>query len=72
MKETRTKDLKAFADKLADEQPLSEIEIQKTMENLGLVYTDDEIERLNRVLLALHPLSAKIKEDTRLNKEITH
>jgi len=70
------RDLKNFADKLASDDCLSESEIKTTMAKLDLIYTEDEIERLNRVLLALHPISKRITEDHSLNnnlkKEINH
>lgn len=74
MESIDTRALKVFADKLTDQNnTMPEIEIKKAMERLGLVYTEDEIERLNQVLLALHPISQKIKEDTsQSNKEISH
>lgn len=62
------KRLKDFADKLASDGFKSEDLIKIKMEELGLIYCTDEIERLNHVLLALHPLSEEIKS----NKEITH
>lgn len=65
------KNLKDFADKLAEDHFFSEGEIKEKMEALGLVYTKDEIERLNRVLLALHPISEKIKNNQD-QKEISH
>lgn len=54
----KKEELKHFINLLLDEK-LSEPEIKTSMENLGLTYTDDEIERLNRVLLALHPYTQK-------------
>lgn len=65
------KNLKGFADKLVKDHFSSENEIKLKMEELNLVYTTDEIERLNRVLLALHPISEKIKCDQD-QKEISH
>ncbi len=66
--------LKNFADKLASDNFTSENEIKVEMEELGLTYCDDEIERLNHVLLALHPLSKEIKADTTIlsHKELNH
>jgi len=64
--------LKKFADQLASDEDLTESEIEQTMSKLGLIYSEDEIERLNRVLLALHPISKRITEDTNLKKEISH
>lgn len=73
MNSNYAQNLKDFADKLASDDNLSESEIKKTMSTLGLVYTEDEIERLNRVLLALHPISKRITEETtNLKKEINH
>jgi len=66
------KNLKKFADQLASDDNLTESEIETTMTNLGLTYTKDEIERLNRVLLALHPISKKITTDTNSKQEISH
>lgn len=68
------KKLRDFADKLASDSFTSENEIKFEMEGLGLAYCDDEIERLNHVLLALHPFSKEIKDNsTKLNhKELSH
>jgi len=66
------KNLRDFADKLASGDDLTEPEIKQTMHSLGLVYTEDEIERLNRVLLALHPISKKITTDNNSKQEISH
>lgn len=72
MSSQHARDLKNFADKLASDDNLTEAEIEKTMSKLGLVYSEDEIERLNHVLLALHPISKRITEDNNLKKEISH
>jgi len=66
-----TKKIKDFADDLTNEKFESEAEIKFQMEELNLVYTADEVERLNRVLLALHPISKKIKQEQD-HKEISH
>lgn len=66
-----TKKIKDFADDLTNENFKSEEEIKFKMEELDLVYTKDEIERLNRVLLALHPISKKIQQEQD-HKEISH
>lgn len=72
MSSNYAKSLKNFADKLASDDGLTEPEIKRTMATLGLVYTEDEIERLNRVLLALHPISKKITEENNPKQEISH
>ena len=68
------KRLKEFADKLASDDFTSEELIKVKMEELGLAYSTDELERLNHVLLALHPLSEEIKSNTTDNthKELNH
>jgi len=72
MNSSYAKQLKDFADKLTGENQLSEADIKKSMSKLGLVYSEDEIERLNRVLLALHPIAKNITEDKTSKKEISH
>ncbi len=66
--------LKNFADALASDKFTSNEEIKQEMDSLGLIYCDDEIERLNHVLLALHPLSEKIKaeQNESTQKELSH
>lgn len=68
------KKLKDFADNLASDKFSSEEEIKLEMKALGLIYCDDEIERLNHVLLALHPFSEQIKSDNsqQTHKEFNH
>lgn len=68
------KNLKDFADKLASDGFTSEAQIKEEMEKLKLIYCSDEIERLNHVLLALHPLSKRITSDLTKNthKELNH
>lgn len=64
--------LKIFADKLATDAYTSESDIKIEMEKLGLIYCTDEIERLNRVLLALHPISEQIKLEQNNQQELNH
>lgn len=64
---TKKENLKEFINLLLDEK-LTEVEIKKSMESLGLTYSEDEIERLNHVLLALHPYTKK--DDS--PKEVRH
>lgn len=68
------KKLKDFADKLASDSFKAEADIKFEMESLGLIYCEDEIERLNHVLLALHPLSKEIKNEPteQTHKELNH
>lgn len=72
MKENYATKLKNFADKLIDESFSSESEIKQEMESLNLTYSENELERLNHVLLALHPYSEKIKKNQNTNKEMNH
>ncbi len=68
------KNLKAFANALASDKFKSNKEIKEEMDRLGLIYSDNEIERLNRVLLALHPFADKIrsKQNKANQKELCH
>jgi hypothetical protein len=64
--------LRSFADKLASDAFKDESQIKHEMESLGLVYCTDEIERLNRVLLALHPLCEEITLNEKPKQELNH
>ncbi len=61
MSHNYAKNLKAFANALASDKFKSNEEIKQEMDKLGLIYSDNEIERLNNVLLALHPFADKIR-----------
>lgn len=62
--------LKNLADDMSKEQPISLDETKKRMEELDLKYSDDEIERFNQILLALHEL--KIDRNKELKQERRH
>lgn len=64
--------VKKFADRLIEGSFSSEAEIKKEMEDLNLTYSENELERLNHVLLALHPYSESIRNKETPNKEINH
>lgn len=52
--EVRVSKLESLVDDLLKSEPCEE-SIEKKMENLDIKYTSDPIERINRVLAALHP-----------------
>jgi hypothetical protein len=53
----RVSELESLVEELLKEQP-SEEDIQKKMKALEIEYSQDPIERINRVLEALHPYHA--------------
>ena len=62
--------LKNLADILASNKDTATDEIEKRMEELGLKYSDDPINQLNQVLLALHEL--KNSKEPQENQEKHH
>jgi len=63
--------LKELADLLAsDEEAAKPIEIKERMNELELTYSEDPIDQLNQVLLALHEL--KNSKKPQLNQEKHH
>ena len=62
--------LKNLADILASDKDTATDEIEKRMEELGLKYSDDPINQLNQVLLALHEL--KNSKEPQENQEKHH
>lgn len=55
--EEKVKKLELLVEELLKEEP-SENDIRKKMTELELTYTEDPVERINRVLEALHPFGA--------------
>lgn len=55
--EEKVKKLELLVEELLKDNP-SESDIQKKMAELELTYTEDPVERINRVLEALHPFGA--------------
>lgn len=62
--------LKELADILASDEEINNIEVKKRMNELDLQYSDDPINQLNQVLLALHEL--KNRNKTQSNQEKRH
>ncbi len=50
----RVSQLEALVDELLADHPTEEV-IEKKMNELDISYTSDPVERINRVLSALHP-----------------
>ena len=69
MNEYQTK-LKDLADILDSEHQRPSDEVRKLMSDLNLNYTDDPIDQLNQVLLALHEL--KQSKKPQINQEKHH
>ena len=55
--------LKTLAEDMSKDEPIPINEIKMRMENLNLKYSDDEIERFNQILIALHDLKADKNEE---------
>jgi hypothetical protein len=55
--EARVSQLESLVDELLKESP-EEVSIKTKMESLKIPYTSDPVERINRVLQALHPYEA--------------
>jgi hypothetical protein len=52
--DARVSQLEALVEELLKENPIEE-RIEKKMKELDISYTPDPVERINRVLAALHP-----------------
>ena len=55
--------LKILAEDMSKEDPIPLNEARLRMEELNLKYSDDEIERFNQILIALHNLKADRNEE---------
>ncbi|MDZ4677386.1 MAG: hypothetical protein SGI74_07730 [Oligoflexia bacterium] len=55
--DARVSQLEALVEELLKENPIEE-RIEKKMKELDISYTSDPVERINRVLAALHPHQA--------------
>lgn len=60
--------LKELADILASDEKINNLEIEERMKELDLQYSDDPINQLNQVLLALHELKNRNKAQTNQEK----
>ena len=63
--------LKSLADLLASDKGTDKSEVEKQMKELNLKYSDDPIDQLNQVLIALHELKNTNKK-TPINQEKHH
>ncbi len=61
MDSIKIQELEFLAENLVSDA-LKEHEIKVAMEKLGLEYSDDPVERLNRILRALHPSVDKVDD----------
>jgi len=69
MNDYQTK-LKSLADILASEDQAPSDEVRRLMTELNLEYSEDQIEQLNQVLLALHEL--KMSKKPQMKQENHH